>query len=308
MTLLFEGKGAWTKSGLKGFFLAILLTAAFAFPATAKPEILPVALDEYGRITVPTLLDGRSEAQYFLFDSAARRSLLLNRDSDANGIRRYEKGTIRHYSAEGLLRLPAATISSWKVGSRTVKNSIIGLYSDTDEAAGLVGNNVFLGRILHWRPGAGQLEIHANTAPFAGASWRNVGGRPNRHFSMLLTTEYRGVEITVLVATGASRTVLDTGTLNQLFPNSKQWSEKNIDYKSVEFGLGSQRKNFRDFTLPNFAIGKWHLGDIGVLSKSFDTKEITGFVNAPVMILGADILLANEVAFDFRDYQLWVKD
>jgi len=296
-----------TKAGLKGAGLAFLLAATTA-PAIAKSETLPVTLDDYGRITMPIVLDGRTSTQHFLFDTAARRSLVLNRDSNAAGIRRYENGTIRHFSAEGLLRLPAATISSWKVGGRTVQNSIIGFYSDNAELAGLVGNNVFLGRILHWRLGSGLLNVYANTAALSDASWHNIGGRPNRHFSMLLTTEYRGVEITVLVATGASRTMLDSDTLYKLFPNSEVWSPNNVDYKSVEFGLGSQRKNFRAFKLPDFKIGSWDLGEVEVLSANFDTKEITGFMNAPVMILGADILLKHEVAFDFRDYQLWVKD
>jgi len=307
MILFFRGLSAYAQIRLRVLGAIILLAAALAVPAVAETSMLPIKLDEYGRITVPVTLEGREQEQYFLLDTAARRSLLLNRDSDTPGVKLYQKGTIRHYSSQGLLRLPAATISSWLVGDRVVKNSIIGLYSDVAGAAGMVGNNVFLGRILHWKPTTDHLNVYTNTMPISGAGWHNVGGKPNRYFSMLLTTEYHGMEIAVLVATGASRTLLSSDAARKLFPASQAWSENNVDYKSIERGLGSERKNFRALTLHDFKIGKWDVGDIEVLSASFDTREITGFMNAPVLILGSDILLQHEVAFDFRDYQLWFK-
>jgi len=302
--------GVWQRWS-SGYFVALVfLLFALNFPAVALAETpsLEVKLDGYGRPTIPVTLPGTGGAKYFLFDTAARRNLLLNRDSGAPGVKRYANGKIRHYSSQGLLQLPAATIASWKIGNRTVRNSITGFYPHSFGTAGLVGNNVFVGRILHWKPGAKAFNVFTNTAPFADASWHNVGGRPNRHFSVLMRALYRDLEIRVVVATGAEKTLMDVDTLHKLFPNAKGWLSGNFEFKNIEFGLGSDRRNYRSFTLPNFKIGAWDLDGIEVFSATIDAEQITGDKRAPVMILGSDILMKHEVAFDFRDYQLWIKD
>lgn len=292
---------------VKGWGLLLLIIAATA-PARAETSSVTVKFDDYGRMMIPVKLQGASQEQYYLFDTAARRNLILKENSHGPAIKLYKKGTLRHFSSEGLLRLPAATIEQWQVGGRTVKQSIAGLYVDSGYPSGMVGNTVFRGRILHWKPGGDRLNVYTNSAPLAHASWHNIGGRPNRHFSMLLTTNYRGQDITVLVSTGTSKTLLNVDLADKIFPRDKVEASKIPGFQTVAFGLSSPRRRYSKVKLPNFKIGWWDLGDIEVLSAHFDTKEITGLMNAPVMILGSDILMQNEIAFDFRDYQLWVKD
>jgi len=293
---------SWTKR----FFAALWLVAVLSTQGFAGTSLLPVKLDEYGRITIPVTLEGGKQEQYFLLDTAARRSLLLNKDSGLSAVRLYQQGTIRHFSSHGLLRLPAAVIAGWKIGDRLVGNSLIGLYPDNASARGLVGNDDFVGHILHWAPKQKRLGVYTNTLPISTAAWHNIGGKPNRHFSMMLKTEYQGEEITVLVATGTSRTLLDNDTASRLSQGAKNRPIDKRPSAMSAIGLGFPSKSFRELILPDFKIGAWSLGDIKVLSARVDVREITGFMDAPVMILGADILLKHEVAFDFRDYQLWV--
>jgi len=298
----------WLRNSFKGFLSAAFWAVVASTAATAKSETLPVILDDFGRITVPIELYGRMEIRHFVLDTAARRSLLLNKDSGALGVKHYNKGVLHHFSSEGMLRLPAARIEAWMVGDRMVEGSVVGLYRDNASAEGLLGIEAFRGWIVHWNPATKNLKTYSNAGPLSAAQWHNLGGTPNRHFNMILTTEYGGMDLNVIVATGTDKTLLDKGTAIKLFPDLKAWAEGNNVYRSTVRGLGFQRKNYPSIKLPGFKIGKWDIGDIVVLAAELDAKQITGHENAPVLILGSDILAKHEVAFDFREFQLWYHD
>lgn len=286
---------------------AVLGMAALFTASAAAEEALPVELDEYGRMTVPIMLGEGAEERRFLFDTAARRSLLLNQDSNQVGLKRYEKGTIRHFSSAGLVRLPVARFEAWQLGDRVLKNSIVGFYPDSASGEGLLGNGAFWGRIVHWVPGASELRVYPNASKVSNAAWHNLGGKPNRHYGMLLRTEYRGIEIDILVATGASRTLLSSDSAQLLLPDY-DWRSAKKRHVSAARGLGFDSKDYTVLRLPEFSIGKWDLGTLNVGLARFDLQETTGFRNANLLVLGADMLTKHEVAYDFRDFQLWYKN
>jgi hypothetical protein len=291
-------------------YILAALSAIFFVPlaAVARPEQLPVTLDAHGRMTVPIEIYGRMKTRQFLFDSAAQRTLILNKDSGAMGIKPIKRGTLNHRSSGGLVRLPAARFDAFLLGDRIVEDAIVGFYPDWASSDGLLGNDVFHARILHWQPNKAMLNVYPNAGPISTSEWHNIGGKANRYFGMILTTQYRGIEIDILVATGASHTVIHNDTYHKLFADHGRAGEEERERREYVQAIDPTKREAPVVTLPGFSIGAWTLGDIQVLEHYLPVQEISGYMNADVMILGADILSKTEVAFDFRDFQLWYRD
>lgn len=289
-------------------FLLLVPVLLLATRVTAA-EILPVKLDQYGRMLVPVEIYGRMQVRHFLFDTSARYPLLLNRDNGAMGIKLIKKGTLNHVSTMGLIRLPVAHIEAYMLGNRMVENAVVGFFPDWAAADGLMGNDAFHGRIVHWVPEDRQLRIYPNLAPISDDRWQHLGGRAGKSFSLIVTTEYRGKELDVVIATGLSRSIIDTSIVGELslsFGATGALDEDRIRETGMR-GLNPDAEEGIPVSVPGFAIGDWWIGDFVPLASYVDRVEMTGFMNSRVILLGADVLSRQEVAFDFRDFHLWVK-
>jgi len=286
-------------------FLAVAMLGRASFAA----ETLPVTFDAYGRMLVPVEIYGRMDVRHFLFDTAARYPVFLNRDSGALGIRMIDKGTLNHMDSSGRARLPVARVEAYALGSQIIEDAIIGVYPNWAGADGLMGNTAFHKRIVHWQPERKQLSIYPNLAPISGDDWMHLGGRPNKAYGMVLTTEYNGIEFDVIVATGTSRSIIGPDSVAKIFPEF--WHPEAYDEdqprEPIIRGLNPDLEEKRPVPMPGFAIGGWVIEDFVPVAAYVDKEALTGVMNANVIVLGVDALLGQEIAFDFRDFHMWVK-
>ena len=296
----------YLRFSLRGLVLGLAIFCGVSAKAT---EILPVKLDKHGRMLVPVEIYGRMQVRDFLFDTAARYPLFLNKDSKAMGIRAIEKGTLNHMSSAGLLRVPVAHVEAYLLGDRMIEEAVVGFFPDWAGADGLMGNDAFHGYVVHWQPADGHLRVYPNLAPISNNSWMHLGGRAGKSFNLIVTTEYEGKEIDVVIATGVSRSIIDQTIVNELIPDF--WKpgtlDEDRDLEPLVRALSPEAENYTPVPMPGFAIGAWRIENFRPLAGYVDRVELTGYMNSRVIVLGADVLSRQELAFDFRDFHLWVK-
>lgn len=269
----------------------------------AATEDLPFHLDDYGRPLVEIAFSN-GEKLDVLLDTAARRTAFTNDVATRQGARRRMRSTIRHFSSAGLLTLPLATLDEILLFGKPIRQNTLALYPDRVSASGLVGFDTLRGQVIRFSQETQTIEMLANSGRLAGEGWARIPGRNNRYMGIILKAQYGEHELDVLVATGSSHTILDRHAANALFP-SKDFSVF-FGTTQVYQGLPVWPRNLDTITLKNLAIGEWQLGDVDVTVDKLSASDATGVEGSKFLLLGADILMRQNIALDFRDHSVWV--
>lgn len=276
----------------------LLMTAT-----NAAAEDQSYYLDAHGRPLVAASLGTGAEAR-LLLDTAARRTGLTNGLAAQAGAVARNRSRIHHFSSQGILSLPLAKLDKMTIFGKQVIRNTIALYPDNAPLQGIVGFDTLRGQVFRIEPENRIVHIAPHAGDIADAGWSMIEGRSNRYMGIVLTAQYQGEEIDVLLATGSSHTVLDRRVAKKLFPK-KDFSVF-FGITEVYQGLAPKALNLDIITLENFAIGPWHLGDLDVAVARLPVKQTIGVAKANLLMLGADVLMQQPLAFDFRNQSLWV--
>jgi|GEM_PF-6634281 len=290
---------------------SLFVAALIAEPVRAE---IHIKKDEFGRITVPVNIGG-GEVYYFLLDTAARRFGIRQDSVPSPHIKTYSHRNIRHMSSSGILILPLAKFKQIEFGRNSIETAIAGLFpraGSYGDIAGVAGFDAYHGYILHVQPSKLHIELHANVGSFATAGWKLITGHPNAYGGLLIENDYDGQDITVLLASGLSKTLINQAAaallFPDLFPKGKRKKGARFGRSDVFKGLHSRLVGLDTLVLQDFHVGGWELGDLEVGITVLPVKEQTGFMAAPFIMLGSDVLANREYALDARSHQLWVPD
>ncbi len=287
------------------FSKVILICAALTFVSatTAASETHKFQQDEFGRPLLPIqFADGSSSLM--LLDTAVRRTGLKNELARRLSTKIRDYSSIRHFSSDGLVERPHGLLSELSLWGRRIEDNTVALYPDFASQDGTIGFDAYGWHIIRLHAKDRLIEFQPNTADINRAGWHVVDGRFNHHFGIVLSTTYNDEEFDILVATGASRTVIDINAAKKLAKAGI--IEKPDGFQYIAMGLNPRDRGMNETVLPEFSIGSWNLGDLPVLVSRLPVRDATGNNNSNFIMLGADVLLAGDIALDFRDFQVWV--
>lgn len=298
--------GVWA---MRTLFLFWAIWAALAAPVLADASTIPFKRDAYGRMLVPVTVDGITH-DCFLFDTAARRFAIAFKEEDLNSIVVEDRSSMNFMSSSGFLRLPLAQVSSLAVGRKELGKTYVARFPKGDTACGVAGFDAYNGFVMQVDPAQSVIRQLPHSGDLAAANWQFIDGSFNRFGGMLLKTTYRGQEITVMLASGLSASLMDYKTAKLMFPDKfRKGPGYTLDGKwEAQFlsrGIVGGPKQFESLTLKDFDIQGWKLGDIKVaVTRLNDERGISSKSDAFIMI-GADVLAARPYAIDTRWHQVW---
>ncbi|MEX0300366.1 MAG: hypothetical protein AB3N28_14925 [Kordiimonas sp.] len=285
------------------------LIAFFVSLSVAADDTLFFKRDEYGRLLIP-VETATGESRFFQFDTASGRSAMLDVRAELYGVKTYEGG-IRHLGSAGLRRVPVGSVRKLSVAGINRSNHIVALYpfrghqdyNDPDIVAGSIGFDGFRGTVVHVTPQTNSMVLSANSGHLTRSKWGLLAGYPSSNASILVDFVYENIDFTLLIATGFSRSAINYSALKALKPEVKPKALR--PKRQLTRGLDANEKDYGTLKLTNLDINGWRLGDLEVVAAPISSHEFLGFMDEPLLILGADVLTNMELVFDFRDFQLW---
>lgn len=281
----------------------MLLITFAGSPGSQAAERHKLQLDDYGRPLLPIYFSDGSKS-LMLLDTSARRTGLKNKLAEKHAAQVHDFSSIRHFSAAGLTERPYATLYDLSLFGRKIEKNTIALYADNAMHDGLVGFDIYSWHILRFHAKDQAIELQPNTGDVGRAGWQVIAGRYNRHLGIMLTTDYNGQEFEVLLATGTSRSLIDGNAARKLV--SAGVVKKPDGGETAAMGIDARPRGLTYTVMPDFRIGPWNLGDLPVLVTNLPSRDATGYVNSNFIMIGADVLMNQDIALDFRDFQVWV--
>lgn len=297
------------------YFAIAMIMAALASTAhtRADEKTVPFSINAAGYIVVPLEISGE-EASCFILDTAARRFGITNEMADLPGAERVYRGMINHVSSGGNLRLPHARLHNLRFAGHELElgNSAIfpSRVANGPVSCGVLGFDAYHGYVMRLNGPARRLELDPHSGDLARAGWRLISAEPNNQGALMIQTSYRGQELTVILATGLSRSMLDYSAAELLFPERFEGkpkpSLKGHGATIASLGFLASEREYKTLLLPDFAIKSWHVGNVEAAVTRLPARVQTGHVKAPLLMLGADVLAHKDFALDTRSHQLWV--
>lgn len=292
--------------------------AALTLAPRAMASNIPFTLTEDGYITVPLEIGG-VEAPCFILDTATRRFGVTNQMADRHWAERVFEGTLNHVSSGGKLRLPLAKLHRIRFGDHEIETGYAAIFPDRAEAGviscGLVGFDAYHGYVMRLNGPEKRLELTAHSGNFARAGWRLITAEPNSQGALMIDTSYNGEQVTVMLATGLKHSMMDFATARRLMPEHFKTDPNNPrnvlvtsphDTIASNIGLIARERTYETLMLTDFHVNGWALGDVEVAVAPLPVRDQTGYMDAPLIMLGADILKHKDFALDTRAHQLWV--
>ncbi|MBL4639674.1 MAG: hypothetical protein JKY57_04000 [Kordiimonadaceae bacterium] len=288
--------------------LAGVLIAGIGHGYSASSEAAQVSFtkDKYGRVYLPVSTSPPSD-HMLLFDSGAGRSAIVSSDIVLMQAKVSRVSSLRHLTSSGFKRVPYAWIGHFFVAGIDVENHMVGLYPyrqgfDEPIVRGLIGFDAFRGRLLHIRQKAETVEIYANSGVLDRTEWGLLTGHPNANASIVSDFKLGELEVSVLIASGYSRSVVNMAAYD-IFLAADMGCKGEV--VKVSRGMRPYPDTHSSLHIKNLTINGWEIGDVTVARIDIDSRMLTGYMDAPLLILGADVLMAQDIVFDFRDFQLW---
>jgi hypothetical protein len=299
-------------SGRFVFVTIIILTLLIATPRAGATSIA-FTLDTEGRIVVPLEIGG-VENPCFILDTATRRFGLSNQMADRHWAERVFKGSINHISSGGAVRLPLAKLHRIRFGDHEIETGYAAIYPDRTAGGpvkcGMLGFDAYHGYVMRLEGPARRINLSANPGALARAGWRIITAEYNNQGALMIDTEYRGQTLTVMLATGLSHTMIDYAAAKLLFPEDFDGSptarSKPHGTTLARMGFIAPEREYDTLMLPDLAVNGWPLGDVEAVVAHLPVRDQTGYMNAALLMIGADILARQDFALDTRAHQLWV--
>ncbi len=277
----------------------LLVCGKAAAEENAPYLILP---DSFGRPMVGTVVNGIGPLP-FIIDTGASKSIVYRSLTAMIGLQAMPNQSKRILTATGYKRVLVYPVTDFFVLGRTLNVSETVALPDIigSDAKGLIGVDLLAGLTLYvdLEAGAANLKPSGPT----GDEWVTIQGRPVAYGSLALEINIGGLDIPVIVDTGASDTVINVAGSEAIGRSSTGVSRESITASMS----GGREMVFASLRVPSFKIGEFERTDMRLVVADVPVFTMLGARDVPAIILGMDLLGQQPFAIDFKNWRLNIK-
>lgn len=261
--------------------------------------ILPDAFD---RPMVGTVVNGVGPLP-FIIDTGASKSVIYRGLTAMIGLQALPNQSKRILTATGYKRVLVYPVTDFFVLGRTLQVSETVALPDIigSDAKGLIGVDLLAGLTLYIDMQAG--EANLSSLPPSGDEWVLIQGRPVAYGSLALEINIGGLDIPVIVDTGASDTVINTAGSEAIARSATGVSRETI---TASMSQGKEMV-FTALRVPSFKIGDFARENMRLVVSDLPVFSMLGARDVPAIILGMDLLGQQPFAIDFQNWRLTIK-
>ncbi len=268
--------------------------------------ILP---DRFDRPMVGTYVNGMGPLP-FIIDTGASKSVIYRGLTAMIGLEALPNQSKRILTATGYKRVLVYPVTDFYVLGRTLKVEETVALPDIigSDAKGLIGVDMLAGHTLFMdmANGTAKLAISPDSnspRERLGDEWTMVQGRPVAYGSLALEVNIGGLDVPVIVDTGASDTVI-----NSAGSEAVARSAEGIRRETIRASIsGGQEMVFTALRVPEFNIGTYVNRDMRLVVSDVPVFALMGAREVPAIILGMDLLGQQPFAIDFKNWRLYLK-
>lgn len=280
---------------------------AFVFSASgvasANERTLYLILpDAFDRPMVGTVVNGVGPLP-FIIDTGASKSVIYRGLTAMIGLQALPNQSKRILTATGYKRVLVYPVTDFFVLGRTLEVSETVALPDIigSDAKGLIGVDMLAGLTLYIDMLAGEADLSA--VPPMGEEWISVQGRPVAYGSLALEVNIGGLDIPVIVDTGASDTVINTAGSEAVGRSATGVGRETI---TASMSRGKEMV-FTALRVPSFKIGDFGRTNMRLVVSDLPVFAMLGARDVPAIILGMDLLGEQPFAIDFKNWRLNIK-
>ena len=280
--------------------LALLMCGRAAANGGAPYLILP---DSFGRPMVGTVVNGVGPLP-FIIDTGASKSIVYRSLTAMIGLQALPNQSKRILTATGYKRVLAYPVSDFFVLGRTLQVTETVALPDIigSDAKGLIGVDLLAGLTLFVDLEAGAAKLKPS-GPLGG-EWVTIQGRPVAYGSLALEINIGGLDIPVIVDTGASDTVINVAGSEAIGRSSTGVRRESITASMS----GGRQMVFASLRVPSFKIGEFERTNMRLVVADVPVFAMLGARDVPAIILGMDLLGQQPFAIDFKNWRLNIRD
>lgn len=298
------------KSVLSGTLFFLLTLTSGAVPSVSaqdrdEPQFYPVLEDSFGRPTVDTFVNGKGPLP-FILDTGASKSVVYRSLTALTGLQAKPNQSKRIITATGYKRVLVYPVEDFYVLGRTLSVEETVALPDIigSDAKGLIGVDMLAGLALYLDMKEGAAAIMSpERAAVNYSDWGYIQGRPVAYGSLALEVTISGIDVPVIVDTGASDTVMNTAGMRAVTRGDNNGITQEIIRASIS---GGQQTTFTSLRVPNFNIGSYAAENMRLVVSDIPIFTLLGAKDVPAIILGIDFLEEQPFVIDFKNWRLYL--
>lgn len=239
----------------------------------------------------------------FIIDTGASKSVIYRGLTAMIGLQALPNQSKRILTATGYKRVLVYPVTDFFVLGRTLKVTETVALPDIigSDAKGLIGVDMLAGLTLYIDMQMGQGDL--SVGPPSGNDWVTVQGRPVAYGSLALEVNIGGLDIPVIVDTGASDTVINTAGSEAIGR-----SATGVRRETITASMSQGKKMaFVALRVPSFKIGDFGRTNMRLVVSDLPVFAMLGARDVPAIILGMDLLGQQPFAIDFKNWRLNIK-
>lgn len=293
------------KGSLVGLPFVVFVACLMLAPrAAAQAEDFLIIPDRFDRPTVGTVVNGRGPLP-FIIDTGASKSVIYRSLTAMLGLEALQNQSKRIITATGYKRVLVYPVQDFYVLGRTLSVTETVALPDIigSEAKGLIGVDLLAGLQLYMDMENGTARLTEPTGAPPGEDWVAVQGRPVAYGSLALEVTIGGLDIPVIVDTGASDTVINTAG-SEAIGRSADGVRRETIRASIS---GGAEMVFTALRVPRFKIGSLERQNWRLVVSDVPVFALMGARDVPAIILGMDLLGRQPFAIDFKNWRLYMQ-
>jgi len=267
-----------------------------------KPEgeIVPIDKDRAQRMTVPVSIEGRGPFS-FVIDTGAERTVLSRKLANMLELRAEEPAELMSIAGSSIVDMvyvPELTLGSTSHGS-LIAPVLLAHHIGAD---GILGLDSLQDQRILFDFTTNQITIEHTEKPLEMSSRREIVVTARRRSGQLVFTEatISGLEVNVIVDTGAQISIANPVLQKRLIQRSKELGEENSVIAVTGETLGIKFGIARDFR-----IGRAQFETLPLAFADAPPFKRFGMARKPALLLGMDILRKfDQVAIDFKNRKI----
>lgn len=265
----------------------------------------PVEADRYGRLMVGVHVNGIGPFP-FIVDTGASRSVIyrsLTADMKLAAVPNKSRNVITANGYKRVLIYPLRDI--YALGHTLELTETVALPDIPNSSAkGLIGVDLLAGKTLLVQPGQALASLLENAETLSvDAGWRFEQGRAVAYGSLALELDMGGVQVPLVVDTGASDTVINVAGAEALLR-----SARGIKTEKITAVIARGRTVARErLVVPEFMLGGKSFKDTSIYVADVPVFRLLGAGKVPAIILGMNVLDQQDFAIDFEEWRLYLQ-
>lgn len=274
-------------------------------PVVADEEDIHLILpDRFDRPMVGTIVNGLGPFP-FIIDTGASKSVIYRGLTALTGMSALPNQSKRIITANGYRRVLVYPVTDFYVLGRTLRVDETVALPDIigSEAKGLIGVDMLADHTLFMDMKLGEANLELSKDEPLGDNWVMIQGRPVAYGSLALEVNIGGLDVPVIVDTGASDTVINTAGSEAVGRSAEGISRETIRASMA----GGREMVFTALRVPEFGVGAFTRTNMRLVVSDVPVFALLGARDVPAIILGMDLLGEQPFAVDFKNWRLYIK-